>query len=87
MNKGTRAMLTHLYRGGIISNLNILELFGYTNCSREICRKIEQPFNLTLVRKTIKKKSRWGEDFRAYEYSLKKEDKQKVIELLNGSNL
>ena len=82
MNKGTRAMLTHLYRGGVISNLNILELFGYANCSREICRKIEQPFGITLTRKTIKKKSRWGEHFWAYEYSLKKEDKQKVIELL-----
>ena len=31
MNKGTRAMLTHLYRVGAISNLNILELFGYAN--------------------------------------------------------
>lgn len=82
MEESTKAMLIYLYRGGIISQVNIYPLFGFTNCSRELIRQIEIPFGITLNRNKIKVKSRWGKTTYPYEYSLKKEDKQKVIELL-----
>ena len=82
MEESTKAMLIYLYIGGIISQVNIYTLFGFIYCSRELIRQIEIPLGITLNRNKIKVKSRWGKTTYPYEYSLKKEDKQKVIELI-----
>lgn len=82
LNKGQIAMLKYLLTGSAISNINILSHFGYTNCSREIRRKIEIPLELYLERKKVKKTSRYGEPFWAFNYTLKPEDRNKVQHIL-----
>ncbi len=56
--------------------------FGYSNASREIIRKIEQPFEITLKREKVTSKNRYGESVTYLNYSLMAKDKKKVSGIL-----
>jgi hypothetical protein len=60
--------------------------FGYSNASREIIRKIEQPFEITLKREKVSSKNRYGETVTYLNYSLMAKDKPKVTRLLKSLN-
>ena len=58
--------------------------FGYSNASREIIRKIEKPFEITLKREKVNSKNRYGESVSYFNYSLNKKDKAKVLKTLKS---
>ncbi len=60
--------------------------FGYSNASREIIRKIEQPFEITLKREKISSKNRYGESVTYLNYSLDKKDNRKIDRILKELN-
>lgn len=60
--------------------------FGYSNASREIIRKIEQPFQITLKRERVVSKNRYGELVTYLNYSLMAKDKPKVTKILKSLN-
>jgi len=49
--KSTIKLLQSLLEGKILNCKTIMKDFGYSNASREIIRKIEQPFEITLKSK------------------------------------
>lgn len=58
--------------------------FGYSNASREIIRKIEQPFEITLKREKVRSKNRYGEPVTYLNYLLMAKDKAKVTRILKS---
>lgn len=60
--------------------------FGYSNASREIIRKIEQPFNIRLKREKVSSKNRYGEIVNYLNYSLDKKDNRKIDTILKKLN-
>ena len=80
--KSTIKLLTSLLEGKILNCKTIMKDFGYSNASREIIRKIEQPFEITLKRQKVNSKNRYGEPVSYLNYSLLSKDKPKVNKIL-----
>ena len=78
----TAQLIQSLLEGKILNCKTIMKDFGYSNASREIIRKIEQPFELTLKREKITSKNRYGESVTYLNYSLMAKDKSKVSKIL-----
>jgi hypothetical protein len=85
--KSTIKLLTSLLEGKILNCKTIMKDFGYSNASREIIRKIEQPFEITLKREKVSSKNRYGESVTYLNYSLLLKDKPKVNRILKEFNL
>jgi len=81
-NKATRSILQFLLTGKSLNVSTFFKLYGYSNLSREIIRKLEKPYSIQLDRKRISKKNRFGEVCSYYEYSLNKKDFSKAKRLL-----
>lgn len=79
--KSTIAMLKYLLKGNTLDIGKGFTLFGYSCLPREIPRKIEKPIGIVLKRDKVVGKSRWGEHFYFFKYSLKKEDYTKIRKL------
>ena len=86
MNKSTKAIFKDLLKGSKLNLKIFLNNYGYSNISREISRKIEQPYSIVLKRDKKVSKNRFGESVWYYDYSLKKADYNKVKKLLNGKD-
>lgn len=84
--KSTIKLLTSLLEGKILNCKTIMKDFGYSNASREIIRKIEQPFEITLKREKISSKNRYGESVTYLNYSLDKKDNRKIDRILKELN-
>jgi hypothetical protein len=84
--KSTIKLLTSLLEGKKLNCKTIMKDFGYSNASREIIRKIEQPFNIRLKREKISSKNRYGESVTYLNYSLDKKDNRKIDAILNKLN-
>ena len=82
----TQKLLESLLEGKILNCKTMLKDFGYSNASREIIRKIEQPFELILKREKITSKNRYGESVTYLNYSLMAKDKGKVTKILKSIN-
>ncbi len=80
----TAQLLHSLLEGKILNCKSIMKDFGYSNASREIIRKIEQPFEIRLKREKITSKNRYGESVTYLNYSLFPEDKSKVKKILKS---
>lgn len=80
--KSTIKLLQVLLQGKKINCKTIMKDFGYSNASREVIRKIEKPFEITLERERMVGKNRYGEVVTYLNYSLKQKDKPKVKRLL-----
>ena len=78
----TTQLLQSLLEGKILNCKTIMKDFGYSNASREIIRKIEQPFEITLKREKVTSKNRYGESVTYLNYSLMAKDKGKVAGIL-----
>lgn len=65
-----QALCQYLLAGGKISIMNGYRHFGISNISREIRRLIEQPFNVTLTRKKMEGKTKYGTYCTWFEYTL-----------------
>lgn len=65
-----QALCQYLLAGGRLSILNGYRLFGISNISREVRRLVEQPFAVTLTRKKIEGKTKYGSYCTWFEYSL-----------------
>jgi hypothetical protein len=76
-----KRLIKHFLSGTPLSIKNIW-LIKCSNCSREIGRNFEEPFNVTLNRKTIKWKDEYSSGW-YYEYSLKNSDYEKINELVS----
>jgi hypothetical protein len=64
------ALAQYLLAGGKLSIMNAYRHFGISNVSREIRRLIEQPFGVTLTRKKMEGKTKYGTYCTWFEYSL-----------------
>lgn len=84
--KSTIKLLESLLEGKILNCKTIMKDFGYSNASREIIRKIEQPFEITLKREKVNSKNRYGEAVSYLNYSLIPIDKSKVKRILKQLN-
>jgi hypothetical protein len=84
--KSTIKLLTSLLEGKILNCKTIMKDFGYSNASREIIRKIEQPFNIRLKREKVSSKNRYGEIVNYLNYSLDKKDNRKIDTILKKLN-
>ena len=84
--KSTIKLLQSLLEGKILNCKTIMKDFGYSNASREIIRKIEQPFEITLKREKVTSKNRDGESVTYLNYSLMAKDKSKVSKILKSIN-
>ena len=82
--KSTIKILNSLLEGKILNCKTMMRNFGYSNASREIIRKIEQPFEITLKREKISSKNRYGESVTYLNYSLMAKDKAKVTKILKS---
>lgn len=82
--KSTIKLLESLLEGKILNCKTIMKDFGYSNASREIIRKIEQPFELILKREKVNSKNRYGESVTYLNYSLMAKDKGKVTKILKS---
>ena len=82
----TTQLLQSLLEGKILNCKTIIKDFGYSNASREIIRKIEQPFEITLKREKVTSKNRYGESVSYFNYSLMAKDKVKVKKILKSIN-
>ena len=82
----TAQLIQSLLEGKILNCKTIMKDFGYSNASREIIRKIEQPFEITLKREKITSKNRYGESVSYFNYSLMAKDKKKVAKILKTIN-
>jgi hypothetical protein len=82
--KSTIKLLQSLLEGKVLNCKTIMKDFGYSNASREIIRKIEQPFEITLKREKVSSKNRYGEPVTYLNYSLMAKDKPKVTRLLKS---
>lgn len=82
----TTQLLQSLLEGKILNCKTIMKDFGYSNASREIIRKIEQPFEITLKREKVTSKNRYGESVTYLNYSLMAKDKSKVTKILKSIN-
>lgn len=82
----TTQLLQSLLEGKILNCKTIMKDFGYSNASREIIRKIEQPFEITLKREKVTSKNRYGELITYLNYSLMAKDKPKVTKILKSLN-
>ena len=80
--KSTIKLLQSLLEGKILNCKTIMKDFGYSNASREIIRKIEQPFEITLKREKVSSKNRYGESVTYLNYSLMAKDKGKISRIL-----
>ena len=78
----TAQLIQSLLEGKILNCKTIMKDFGYSNASREIIRKIEQPFEITLKREKVTSKNRYGESVTYLNYSLMAKDKSKVKKIL-----
>lgn len=56
----TQALATHLLSGKPVSIKTAYNYFGISNISREVIRLIERPFGLTLTRKRMEGKTKYG---------------------------
>lgn len=65
-----QALCQYLLAGGRLSILNGYRLFGISNISREVRRLVEQPFGVTLTRKKMEGKTKYGSYCTWLEYSL-----------------
>jgi hypothetical protein len=65
-----QALCQYLLSGGRLSILNGYRLFGISNISREVRRLVEQPFGVTLTRKKMEGKTKYGSYCTWLEYSL-----------------
>lgn len=65
-----QALCQYLLAGGRLSILNGYRLFGISNVSREVRRLVEQPFGVTLTRKKMEGKTKYGSYCTWLEYSL-----------------
>lgn len=59
-----------LLEGRVLNVKNCFETIGLTNCSREISRMIEKPFNVTVSRTQKNGKSRYGQPVSWYDFRL-----------------
>ena len=84
--KSTIKILNSLLEGKILNCKTMMRNFGYSNASREIIRKIEQPFEITLKREKVTSKNRYGESVTYLNYSLMAKDKGKVTKILKSLN-
>ncbi len=84
--KSTIKLLQSLLEGKILNCKTIMKDFGYSNASREIIRKIEQPFEIALKREKVISKNRYGEPVTYLNYSLLPKDKSKVNRILKQLN-
>ena len=84
--KSTIKLLTSLLEGKILNCKTMMKDFGYSNASREIIRKIEQPFNMRLKREKVSSKNRYGESVSYLNYSLEKRDIKKVSNIIKKLN-
>jgi hypothetical protein len=84
--KSTIKLLQSLLEDKVLNCKTIMKDFGYSNASREIIRKIEQPFEITLKREKVSSKNRYGEPVTYLNYSLMAKDKAKVTRLLKSLN-
>ena len=82
--KSTIKILNSLLEGKILNCKTMMRNFGYSNASREIIRKIEQPFEITLKREKVSSKNRYGESVTYLNYSLMAKDKAKVTKILKS---
>ena len=80
----TTKLLQSLLEGKILNCKTIMKDFGYSNASREIIRKIEQPFEITLKREKVTSKNRYGESVTYLNYSLMAKDKSKLKKILKS---
>ena len=85
MNNSTKAMLTHLLTGKPINIKTSYLQFGFSNPAREVSRKIEQKFDLTLIRTKKKFKSKYGITGYYYDYNLSKSDFKKVKKIIDAA--
>ena len=83
-NGSTRAMLKHLLTGKSINIKTSYIQFGFSNPAREVARKIEQKFDLTLIRTKKIFKSRYGIAGYYYDYTLSKSDFKKVKKIIDA---
>ena len=84
--KSTIKLLTSLLEGKKLNCKTIMKDFGYSNASREIIRKIEQPFEIRLKREKVSSKNRYGESVTYLNYSLLPKDNPKVNRILKQFN-
>jgi len=66
------ALIAHLLLGRKVSIKNCYFDFGLSNCSREIIRMVEKPFNVVCDREHKKGVSRHGQQVVWVEYTLKR---------------
>lgn len=68
----TAALAKHLLSGKTVSILSAFELFGMTNCPREISRQIEKKFGVIVNREFCSFTSRYGHKGTYVKYKLNK---------------
>ena len=76
-----KRIIKELYKGTVLSIKNMY-LLRCSNISRELIRQLEKPFDITLHREWID----WSDEFSSgsyLEYSLKKQDYEKIEKLYN----
>jgi len=66
------ALMRAFLSGETVNCRNIHKMVGFTYCSREVIRVIEEPFGVRLKRVPRKGKSRYGETCHWYDYKLSK---------------
>lgn len=71
------ALCKALLKGHVLNVKNCFELIGLTNCAREIGRMIERDFDVTVDRKQMEGKSRYGQPITWVNYKLNNTDQNK----------
>ena len=85
VSKSTQAMLTYLLTGKAINIKTCYTLFGFSSPAREVARKIEDKFNIRLVREKKLFKSKYGEPGYYFNYTLSKSDFKKVKKIIDAA--
>lgn len=71
------ALAKALLDGRVLNVRNCFDLIGLTNCSREISRMIEKPFDVEVSRTQMEGKSRYGQPVTWVNYRLNSSEHNK----------
>jgi hypothetical protein len=71
------ALCKSLLNGDILNVRNVHQNIGLSNCSREIIRMVEKPFNVKVDRRQVVGHTRYGTSASWFDYQLKRNELNK----------
>ena len=71
------ALCKSLLNGDTLNVMNVHQNIGLSNCSREIIRMVEKPFNVKVDREQVLGHTRYGTSASWFDYKLKRTEANK----------